>query len=54
MNGLTRCDEPTGIIIGPITLTGQLYYQGLPPGPGPRTEARHDRRPSAGDGDLAG
>ena len=34
MNGLTRCDEPTGGIIGPIALTGQLYYQGRPQGPG--------------------
>ena len=34
MNGLTRCDEPTGVIIGPITLTGQLYYQGRPQGHG--------------------
>lgn len=30
MNGLTRCDEVAGIVIGPITLTGQLYYQGRP------------------------
>jgi len=34
MNGLTRCDEPAGVLIGPITLTGQLYYQGRPQGPG--------------------
>ena len=34
MNGLTGCDEVAGIVIGPITLTGQLYYQGRPQGPG--------------------
>jgi len=34
MNGLTRCDEPRGGIIGAISLTGQLYYQGRPQGPG--------------------
>jgi len=34
MNGLTRCDEPTGVLIGPIAITGQLYYQGRPQGPG--------------------
>ena len=34
MNGLTRCDEPTGVLIGAISLTGQLYYQGRPQGPG--------------------
>ena len=34
MNGLTRCDEPTGVLIGPITMTGHLYYQGRPQGPG--------------------
>jgi len=31
MNGLTRCDEPRGVLIGPITLTGQLYYSLLYP-----------------------
>ena len=34
MNGLTRCDEPRGVLIGVISLTGQLYYQGRPQGPG--------------------
>ena len=34
MNGLTRCDEPTGVLIGPIAITGQLYYQGRPQGHG--------------------
>ena len=34
MNGLTRCDEPRGVLIGAISLTGQLYYQGRPQGPG--------------------
>ncbi len=26
MNGLTRCDEPAGVIIGPITLAGQRLW----------------------------